>query len=556
MSRVQTKAGAARAAAVLLIAMSLVAAACGSSTKTTNATKSPPTTANTAIVYHNVLQASGGTPKSGGSLVYGIEGETNGWNPALSQWAQPGLTVASSVYDPMMAWGPNYDVKPYLAQSVTHDADYKLWTITLRPNITFSDGEPLDAAAVVTDFDAVLGSALTSNSFAPVSAFTATGPLTLTATMTIPWVAFPAALTSQVGYIAAPKMIEAKNTTTPIGTGPFVLSSWVPNSEFVAKKNPHYWRAGLPYLDEVTFKPITDGETALASLQSGDIDMWATSLDQFRTKLVADAAKGQIQLVYSRGETEENLTMLNTQVAPMNDLRVRQALAYATDRKTWAAATGVDPASIANGPFAPGSKWYIPVDYPQYDLAKATALVKSYEADHGPVSFTLQCNTDTTVAQTCQILQSQWEKAGMAVKIVGTDENTLITNAVGGAYQATIWRQFGEQDPDADFVWWDSANTKPPLALNMARNIDPTLDAALYNGRTSHIEKQRQLDYITVARQLDKDLPYIWLNHTVWSIGANNAVRGFDQTTLPDGSKTDPVTSGVQRVTQLWLTNG
>ncbi len=90
----------------------------------------------------------------------------------------------------------------------------------------------------------------------------------------------------------------------------------MPNSQFVAKKNPHYWRAGLPYLDQVTFKPITDGETALASLQSGDIDMWATSLDQFRTKLVADAAKGQIQLVYSRGETEENLTMLNSRPPP------------------------------------------------------------------------------------------------------------------------------------------------------------------------------------------------------------------------------------------------
>lgn len=144
----------------------------------------------------------------------------------------------------------------------------------------------------------------------------------------------------------------------------------------------------------------------------------------------------------------------------------------------------------------------------------------------------------------------------MQVKIVGTDENSLITDAVSGNYQATIWRQFGEQDPDADFVWWDSANTKPPLALNMARNVDPTLDAALYNGRTSHIEKQRQLDYITVARQLDKDLPYIWLDHAVWSIGVNNSVRGLDDTTLPDGSKTDPVTSGVQRVTQLWLTNG
>jgi peptide/nickel transport system substrate-binding protein len=537
------------------LALAMLATACGSSGSTPQA-KTNTTVANTKVVYDDVIIPDTSKPKQGGSLVYGVEGETNGWNPAVSQWAQPGLTVASSVMDPLMAWGSNYNVEPYLAKSVTHDADYKVWTITLRPGITFSDGEALDANAVKTDLDAVKAGALTGAGFAPVAAIAVTGPLSVTVTMNIPWVAFPMILTSQDGFMAAPKMITSGDTQTPIGTGPFTFSSWTPGSSFVAKRNPHYWRGGgLPYLDQVTYKPITDGETAMAALTNGDVDMWATSLDQFRTKLINQANKGQIQLVYARGETEENLTMLNTQAAPFNDLRMRQAMAYATDQQAWAKTAGVDPASIAYGPFAPGSKWYIPLDYPKYDLAKAQSLVKAYAAEHGPVSFTLQCNSDTIVAQTCQILQAQWTKAGMDVKISNTDENTLISQAVSGNYQATIWRQFGEQDPDADYIWWDSANTKPPLALNMARNVDEKLDAALYNGRSSHIEKERKLDYITAARQLDLDLPYIWLNHTVWTVGATNRVRGFNDTTLPDGTKTDAVTSGVERVTQLWLTN-
>jgi peptide/nickel transport system substrate-binding protein len=534
--------------------LAMLATACGSNGSST-AAKSQTTVANTKVVYDDVVIPDSGKPKYGGSLVYGIEGESNGWNPAVSQWAQPGMTVASSVFDPLMAWGPNYDTEPYLAQSMTHSADYLTWTITLRPGITFSDGEALDANALKIDLDAVKAGPLTGNGIAPVNSFTVTGPLTVTASLSIPWVAFPTVLTGQDGYIAAPKMIESKDTQTPIGTGPFIFSSWTPNSQFVAKRNPHYWRKGLPYLDQVTFKPITDGETAMAALLGGDIDMWMTALDQFRTKMIAQANRGSIQLVYGRGETEENLTMLNTQAAPFNDLRMRQAMAYATDQKGWAKEAGVDPATIATGPFAPGSKWYIPVDYPKYDLAKAQSLVKSYEADHGPVSFTLDCNSDTIVAQTCQILQAQWEKAGMNVKIATSDENGLISNAISGTYQATIWRQFGEEDPDADYAWWDSANSHPPLALDMARNVDPTLDSAMQNGRTSHIEKERQLDYITAARQLDIDLPYIWLNHTVWTVGATNRVRGFDNTTLPDGGKTDAVTSGVERVTQLWLTN-
>ena len=64
---------------------------------------------------------------------------------------------------------------------------------------------------------------------------------------------------------------------------------------------------------------------------------------------------------------------------------------------------------------------------------------------------------------------------------------------------------------------------------------------------------RRKLAYITVARQLAKDLPYIWLNDTVSAIGAPNNVHGFDQTTLPDGTKTDAATSGVERLGQIWM---
>jgi peptide/nickel transport system substrate-binding protein len=246
--------------------------------------------------------------------------------------------------------------------------------------------------------------------------------------------------------------------------------------------------------------------------------------------------------------------MLNTTEPPMNDVAVRQAIAYATDHLSWAKAVQTDPANIADGPFAPGSKWYITTGFPGYDLAKAKALVSQYETAHGsPPSFTLQCTSDSLVLQTCQILQNQWERAGMQVRITTTEQPTLISNALQGNYQATIWRQFGGQDPDFDSVWWNGANTKPPLALNMARNDDPKINAALYVGRTSDQKYERQLAYITVARQLAKDLPYIWLSHTVWTVGARNDVRGFDDTTLPNGEKTNAVTSGVERLGQIWL---
>lgn len=540
-------------AVAVAMAVALAATACGSS-GSPNATSQRTTKKSSATAHADVIVPTSGSPKAGGSVVYAIEGESDGWNPTSARWSVPALTEANTVFDPLAAWGPNYDTEPYLAESMTHNADYTVWYIKVRSGVTFHDGEKLNAAAVKQDLDAVKASVLTGSAFEPVTSTSIVDDLTVAVHMSIPWSVFPATLTSQVGLIAAPKQLTSKDTQHPIGTGPFIFSSWVQNASFVVKKNPDYWRKGLPYLDQVTFKPIPEAHTMYDALATGDIDMMVTSSNQIQAKLVTAAAAGQIQLVYSRGETDEASVMLNTAAAPMNELSVRQALVAATDTKSWAKAVGVDPSTIADGPFAPGSKWYITTGYPGYDLAKAKQLVQQYTAEHGsPPSFTLQCTPDSVVLQTCQILQSQWGQAGMKVRIVTTEESTLISNAIGGSYQASIWRQFGGQDPDGDSVWWNGANTKPPLALNMARNVDPKIDAALYVGRTSHLENQRQLAYITVARQLAKDLPYVWLNHTVWALGARNSVRGFDQTTLPNGEKTDAMTSGVERLGQIWL---
>ena len=256
------------------------------------------------------------------------------------------------MYDPLAAWDSTYDVKPYLAQAITHSVDYTTWDIQLRSGIKFHDGEALDAAALKQDLDAVKASALTGTAFGPVTGTTVVGPLTVAVHMSLPWTAFPAILTSQVGLVAAPAQLNAKDVAHPVGTGPLIFSSWIPNSTFVVKKNSTYWRKGLPYLDQITFKPIPESDTMYDSLVSGDLDMIETSANLIQAKMVTAAANGQIQMVYARGETDEAMVMLNTSVAPFNDLSVRQALAYATDTKSWASALGVNPQTLADGPFA------------------------------------------------------------------------------------------------------------------------------------------------------------------------------------------------------------
>ena len=108
------------------------------------------------------------------------------------------------------------------------------------------------------------------------------------------------------------------------------MSNLGPQHQPHRQPNPHYWRKGLPYLDQITFKPISEAQTMYDTLVSGDIDLIETSATRSRPSWPL-GRHSQIQLVYSPGETEEASVMLNTEVAPLNELSVRQAMAYATD---------------------------------------------------------------------------------------------------------------------------------------------------------------------------------------------------------------------------------
>jgi peptide/nickel transport system substrate-binding protein len=175
------------------------------------------------------------------------------------------------------------------------------------------------------------------------------------------------------------------------------------------------------------------------------------------------------------------------------------------------------------------------------------------QADSGPVAFTLKCTPGVEVLQVCQALVAQWKEAGITATIDSVEQTTLITSAVTGDYQASIWRQFGSPDPDGDSTFWNGANSQPPIALNMTGNQDPVLDAALLVGRSSAKPEERELAYVTVQQRFAADLPYIWLSHAAWVLAAGDDLRGIDGGTLPDGSPSAALISGVARVSGMWF---
>jgi ABC-type transport system substrate-binding protein len=521
----------------ILTTSAVLVAACGSSgkkssgaTATTGANAGPGTTAPALV------------PVPGGHLVMGTDSEIDGFDPTKNRWDATGYDYAETVFDPLAALGSDGKPHPYLAQSIDHNADYTTWTITLRPGVTFSNGDALTAADVVYDLNGIKNSLLTGSAFGPVSSIMQTGPLTLDVHMKETWVPFPYYLAGQPGFIPSPKMLKDPNgSRNPIGTGPFISKEWVPGNHFTAVKNPNYWRKGLPYLDSIEFRPITEESSRIDSLRSGDIDLLFTADPQSQQTL--RGLKGVTNVDDSQGTNERasSMVMLNTAKPPLTDLIVRQALAYATDRKRLIETQGAPFVPEADSPFGPGSRYHVDnVGYPDFDLAKAKQLVSQWEAQNGGKKLTFQLgtiNTAKTLAD-AQLLQDMWSQAGITVHIVQVEQSQYILNALEGNYDAYLWAQFGDQDPDADFVWWSSQTAAPigSLSLNFARNKDSQIDADLEMGRHSSDQPARVAAYQGVAKRFAQDIPYVWISGILSDISSKPTVHGIDTSQLPDGT--------------------
>ncbi|MCC5950470.1 MAG: hypothetical protein JJU45_00090 [Acidimicrobiia bacterium] len=543
--------------------------------------------AQVGVSDEDVVIEATGDPEPGGRLAYGLEADTDGLVPHTNRWAISGIMLAQAVYDPLTALNVDGEPRPYLAESIEPNEDYDVWTITLREGVQFHDGEPLTSEAVKLTFDAHRRSGLTGSAFVPIEEVEIIDDLTVEVRMRHPWVAFPAALTSQVGFVVSPKMVPAPEldedgnpdpeslaavnaeaeqfTREPIGTGPFVQQSWSAGT-WVGGRNENYWRPGLPYLEELEFRSISDTQARRNALVSRELQMIHTSDPATIARLRDEAAEGLVQIVEDRGESEESFILLNVESeGPVGDIRIRRALAYATDVESYNEAQNEGIAEIARGPFKQDSEWYVETDYPTYDLDEAIALVEDYVADTGQTPrFTLATTASPTTERAVSQLQQQWGQAGIEVDIETLDQTEFINTAIFGTYEANLWRQFGAIDPDVDLIWWagwlgeEEDGTPRENILNFANNRNPDIDDALQRGRQNAEQSVRAEAYADFQNLLTADMPYIWLNHSLWAVAATTEVRDITNGTLPDGEESIPLGGngtfgGTHRLTQVWL---
>ncbi len=546
-----SKAGKATAGIATLATAGTLLEACGGSTG-----------GGSSSYPRNLNGIATSAPVRGGKLTVATMSEIDSFDPTNADWDTTGYLYGETVYDPLAAYTPDGIARPYLAQSITPSPDYSVWTIALRPNIVFHDNSPLDANVVYANLSAQLNSGLSAKSLTAVEKITIVDPLTVQLTMSSPWVVFPNYLTDQIGYIAALAVLRqsqsnSQGTVRPIGTGPFIYKEWVQNDHFTAIRNPHYWRPGLPYFDSIEFRPIVNPSSMQATLLSGGVDVITTTDHATIAALRANSDFITVDNEKSTvGQPDTNFIVLNLDQEPLNDLRVRQALAKSLDRQKVVDTVLSGIGELADGPFVKGSKFYAPSGYPELDLPGAKALIAQYKAQTGKgVSFTLGAPSgDSTYTDAITLVQGMWRAIGADVSITQTEQTTYLAHAVLGEYDADALQLFSCMDPDENYLWWTTQNVLPvgQVSLNMARNSDQLIQFLLDIGRQKTDDTERVQAYQGIAKQLAKDLPYMWINRSVAAVVARPWVTNFNATTFPDGSPGQGVSGGTFRFSTTW----
>ncbi|GJF06045.1 ABC transporter substrate-binding protein [Pseudonocardia sp. D17] len=516
------------AAIAALAAIVLVGTACGSNGGATSAAANPDHLDSSKPFGGD--PAEEGTPKPGGTLIVGMYTEARSFDPVIGS-----NLMASAVYDSLLKMDSKGNPQPYLAQSMDTPDGGKTWVMKLRPGVTFQDGTPFNADAVIfnvkrqMDTPAALGKLYTE----PIQTMTATDPLTITFVLKRPTATFPTSFalpfsSGNLGSIASPTAVQKEGADygrNPVGAGPFQFVDWIPNNKIDVKKFDNYWDKGKPYLDAIQFRPISDTDARYASVQNGDVDL---DIGGFFSELRQASMNKDLVTYYGPGGDGQYL-YYNLTKKPFDDKSVRQALVMAIDPKALNATQYNNVGLLTTTPFAPDSQYFSQAAadaYPKYDPAKAKQLIDAYKAGGGNPDFTYNTGNSPDDHQLGQFLQAQWAAIGVNVKLQFDDISTFIGPIIQGT-------QFGT-------ATWISGPYENPFPFmtnqfhtgginNYGKYSNPQVDAALDEAAASTDPATQIAAYKKAQELITQDLPVVWLSQAAKAAIARPNVKGVSR---------------------------
>lgn len=498
-----------RIVAVLVVLLMLLIAGCGDGKQAGGPTAAPDSTKTAAPDT-----SGGGSEDPAASvrtdIVIGLPGDMTSLHPFQVQTGFDAM-VLNQIYEPLWVLdATNAQFVFYLAESYTMSEDKLTCTIKLREGVTFQDGSPMTSEDVKFSYEQCLESPYRSWQMGSVASVEAPDDYTFVVKFKSPDVVF----LSYVGnfYIVPSDYYQTAGIDTvlekPVGTGAYEFVSYEKGYKIELKAFEGHW-AGAPSIKQATYRIISDADSMLLSMQSGDVHV-IQSESSLPASVDAAVAKGGITKVnFSTGTVEMILINMNDPL--FQNKALRQAIGYAMDREFYVA-SAMSGAGSPAGDIAPPNTYASPYGLTNpmytYDLEKAKALmVEAGYPDGLDIGEFRYINWFTSRAE---IIQQNLAAIGITCELVAEEVNAAIQNLSDGNYGVSYWTMSAIPEYQVTLESFKGGAT-----WNLARYANPEVDALIADGALKFDIQERMNYYAQVVDLISEDAPVIPLAYSV-----------------------------------------
>ena len=465
-------------------------------------------------------------PSGGDIVVKGSIGDASTLLPVLASDAAS-FQIIDLLYNGLVRYDNDLGIEGDLAESWTVSPDGLEITFTLRRNVKWHDGEECTAADVRFTYELYVDPSTPTayaEDFRQVSDFTVIDDYTIKVRYAEP---FAPALISWSTPILPRHLLEGKDVVTsplarhPVGTGPYRFRDWVTGDKIVLEANDSYWE-GRPNIDRYVFRVIPDTATMFLELKAGNVDWMGLDPLQYtrqtETGYFTDNFRKHRYLNF-----QYTYLGFNLQKPLFQDRRVRQALAYAIDKKELIDIVLLGLGEAATGHYKPGT-WVFNPDVKKYDFSPIRAVTLLAEAgwsdsdgdgwldrDGEKFAFTIITNQgNKRRSRSAEIIKEKLKGVGIDVSIRIIEWAAFLKNFVRPRnFDALILGWSTTPDPDAYDVWHSSKTGPDELNHVSFRNAE--VDELLERGRRSFDRDERREAYFRFQEILAEEQPYVFL---------------------------------------------
>lgn len=445
----------------------------------------------------------GGPPRAGGRLRAAIAGRAASvdvLDPHLAG-SSAGGAVSKNVWDKLVAYNNDLTLRYRLASALEPNADGSEWRITLRPGVVFSDGSPLTARDVLWSFERMLDPARPSSgdlAVVDMSRTRADGDHGVVVAMKTPIADFGSVLAGWYCYVIKDGTTVFDRNTLPVGTGPFALANWSPGDRTLLRRNEKYWD-GPVHLDEVEIIQIAETEARMNAFLSGEADT-AHEMSYLQAHTLANDPNAQ---VVTPPAGLMGAFQMRVDVAPFDDVRVRQAMRLAVDREAMVEAVYYGFGEVGNDIYGKGAPFYND-QLPQrtYDPERARQLLR--EAGRENLTVTLPtADAIPGMVESATLFAEHAKAAGITIRLETVPADTYFTEVVGKAPLSHI----GWWNYSLDYFYGQTMTSDSPSNDSGWRR--PAWDAKFAAARAEMNRERREQLYFELQEELWNEGGYI-----------------------------------------------